>query len=124
MIEIKAQKIRNCEVSVPGSKSYTHRILIAAALSDGKCSIVNALKSEDTLLTAGALKNFGVKIDDQNDKLMVFGTRGELQPRDEEIYLGNSGTSMRLLTAVAALGKAHIGLPERSGCMSGRSRIY
>ena len=105
MIEIKAQKIRNCEVSVPGSKSYTHRILIAAALSDGKCSIVNALKSEDTLLTAGALKNFGVKIDDQNDKLMVFGTRGELQPRDEEIYLGNSGTSMRLLTAVAALGK-------------------
>ena len=105
MIEIKAQKIRNCEVSVPGSKSYTHRILIAAALSDGPCSIENALKSEDTLLTAGALKNFGVKIDDQNDKLMVFGTRGELQPRDEEIYLGNSGTSMRLLTAVAALGK-------------------
>ena len=58
MIEIKAQKIKNSEVGVPGSKSYTHRILIAAALSDGPCSIENALKSEDTLLTAEALKKF------------------------------------------------------------------
>ncbi|MCP4373687.1 MAG: 3-phosphoshikimate 1-carboxyvinyltransferase, partial [Deltaproteobacteria bacterium] len=48
MIKIKTKKIKNCEISVPGSKSYTHRILIASAMSDGICSIDNALKSEDT----------------------------------------------------------------------------
>ncbi|MBU4259517.1 MAG: 3-phosphoshikimate 1-carboxyvinyltransferase, partial [Proteobacteria bacterium] len=51
MIEIKTQKVKNSEIEVPGSKSYTHRILIAAALSDGVCNITNCLKSEDTLLT-------------------------------------------------------------------------
>ena len=54
MIEIKPQKICDSDVVVPGSKSYTHRILIAAALSDGVCTITNGLRSEDTLLTLDA----------------------------------------------------------------------
>ena len=63
MIQIKTQKIYDSEIIVPGSKSYTHRILIAAALSDGVCTITNGLKSEDTLLTLGALKQMGIPID-------------------------------------------------------------
>ena len=47
MIEIKSQPIKSCDVMVPGSKSYTHRILIAAALADGPCTLHNVLKSED-----------------------------------------------------------------------------
>ena len=57
MIKIKSQPIKpRCEVAVPGSKSYTHRILIASALSDGVCRIENALISEDTQLTTEALR--------------------------------------------------------------------
>jgi 3-phosphoshikimate 1-carboxyvinyltransferase len=51
MREIKPHKINSCRVTVPGSKSYTHRMLIAAALSDGICTIKNALVSEDTRFT-------------------------------------------------------------------------
>ena len=105
MIEITPQKINNCEVCVPGSKSYTHRILIAAALSDGICTIHNGLKSEDTLLTLGALRQMGVTINVTDDRFVVHGAKGTFMPSTNPVYLGNSGTSMRLLTAVAALGK-------------------
>ncbi|MDD3082726.1 MAG: 3-phosphoshikimate 1-carboxyvinyltransferase [Desulfobacterales bacterium] len=93
------------EVCVPGSKSFTHRVLIAAALSDGICDVCNPLLSEDTLLTINALKRMGVRIEACENSLKVFGTGGRLAPCTEPIYLGNSGTSMRLLAAVAALGK-------------------
>ena len=105
MIEIKPQKINDAVVGVPGSKSYTHRMLIASALSDGVCTIHNGLKSEDTTLTLEALRQMGVTIEIDGNKFIVHGTKGMLKPRTEPVYLGNSGTSMRLLTAVAALGK-------------------
>ena len=104
MIEIRTQKIKNSEIKVPGSKSYTHRILIAAALSDGICNIINCLKSEDTLLTLSALKQLGVRIDEDKDKVIVHGSKGLLKPCKDPIYLANSGTSMRLLTGIVALG--------------------
>jgi 3-phosphoshikimate 1-carboxyvinyltransferase len=105
MIEIKPQEIADSDVIVPGSKSYTHRILIAAALSDGICTISNALKSEDTLLTLNALRKMGIIIDVRDDRFIVHGEKGRLKPCFDPVYLGNSGTSMRLLTAVAALGQ-------------------
>ncbi len=105
MIEIKPKKLADSDVIVPGSKSYTHRILIAAALSDGICTITNGLKSEDTLLTLSALKQMGIGIDVMDDRFVVYGAKGQLKPRIDPVYLGNSGTSMRLLTAVAALGQ-------------------
>ncbi|MCD4723084.1 MAG: 3-phosphoshikimate 1-carboxyvinyltransferase [Desulfobacula sp.] len=105
MIEIRPEKIKNCEVSVPGSKSYTHRILIASALSDGICSIDNALKSEDTLITVSALQQMGIKIDADENRFIVHGTNGEFKHIKEPVFLDNSGTSMRLLTALASLGK-------------------
>jgi len=105
MIEIKPQMAKSCEISVPGSKSYTHRILIAAALSDGFCTITNALHSEDTLYTLRALKQMGIDIEEEENRITVHGTNGLLRPSIDPISLGNSGTSMRLLTAVAALGQ-------------------
>jgi 3-phosphoshikimate 1-carboxyvinyltransferase len=105
MIEIKPHNITDCQVNVPGSKSYTHRMLIAAALSDGGCTIKNALASEDTLFTIEALRQMGVQIDVNSAEVRVDGKSGLLEPCDAPIYLGNSGTSMRLLTGVAALGR-------------------
>jgi 3-phosphoshikimate 1-carboxyvinyltransferase len=118
MIEIKAHNIKqNCEVVVPGSKSYTHRILIASALSNGACRIENALLAEDTRLTMQALRQMGIRIDDAPEgRFMVHGSRGHLNPGVDRIYLGNSGTSIRLLTAVAALGR-------RSLTLSGTERM-
>jgi len=105
MIEIRPAKIKNCEISVPGSKSYTHRILIASALSCEICSINNALKSEDTLITINALQQMGIKIEVDGNRFIIHGANGEFKHIKEPVFLGNSGTSMRLLTAIASLGK-------------------
>jgi 3-phosphoshikimate 1-carboxyvinyltransferase len=105
MKEIKAQKIADCCVTVPGSKSYTHRMLIAAALANGVSVLKNALVSEDTLFTMEALRQMGIQVEVNLTDVHVEGKGGRLEPCDSPIYLGNSGTSMRLLTGVAALGK-------------------
>ena len=107
MLEIKPRTIIISEVRVPGSKSYTHRVLIAAALAAGRSSIDGALFSRDTELTAAALTQMGSRIR-AKAKLKHFevdGTGGRLSSSSSEIFLENSGTSMRLLAAVAALGE-------------------
>ncbi len=105
MIEIRPGRIGQTEISVPGSKSYTHRMLIAAALSNGVCTLHNGLKSEDTLCTSEALKKLGIPIEISDAGYIVNGTSGDLGAYEAPIDLKNSGTSMRFLTAVAALGK-------------------
>lgn len=105
MKEIKPHKIGNCQVRVPGSKSYTHRMLIAAALADGESTLKNALISEDTQFTIEALGQMGIRIQANNESVIVHGKGGLLEACDTPIYLGNSGTSMRLITGIAALGK-------------------
>ena len=104
MIEINPRTIGSCSVVLPGSKSYTHRMLIAAALADGKSLLRGGLDSEDIHHTRSALESMGISIAGSPEMLHVAGASGRLSPYVKEIYLGNSGTSMRLLTAVAALG--------------------
>ncbi len=92
---------------VPGSKSFTHRVLIAAALAEGRSFIEGALFSRDTGLTAQALVQMGAEIDANAEDFTfsVTGTGGRLKAANKDIYLENSGTSMRLLAAIAALGR-------------------
>ncbi len=105
MIEIKPHRIGRCQVRVPGSKSYTHRALIAAALSDGVCTVRNPLRSQDTRLTLAALEKMGAEVADHEQTIAIHGLNGRFKPCAEPIYLANSGTSMRLLAGVAALGQ-------------------
>ena len=105
MFIIPANPVQNCSVSVPGSKSYTHRVLIAAALAEGTSRIVNALRSEDTELTIEALRQMGVTIRRETEDIEVKGVGGRFSAAADPIYLGNSGTSMRLLISMAALGQ-------------------
>ena len=104
-IEIQTQKIGPATIQVPGSKSYTHRTLIAAGLADGESTVVRPLLSEDSHLTMGALRQMGVAIGEPSEEIAVRGCGGRLKATDASIELGNSGTSMRLLTAVTALGQ-------------------
>ena len=105
------------QVCVPGSKSYTHRVLIAAALSNGPCVIHNALASDDTQLTLQTLRKWGVRVEGAEGELIVHGRSGKLDAADVPIFLGNSGTSIRLLTAVAALA-------EGRSVLTGSERLH
>lgn len=93
--------MREVAVRIPPSKSHTHRALICAALARGKSLIHGPLLSEDTLHTLRALEGLGVQIERQGDSLVVKG--GDLRPSRGPLYLGNSGTSLRLLTALCCL---------------------
>ena len=103
MIEI--QPLPHCDavVTIPGSKSYTHRALIVSALADGESSLKNALRSEDIDYTIQGIEKFGVRVLGEGNLLRVVGKGGKLRAAGEKIYVGNSGTSMRFLTALATL---------------------
>ena len=103
MIEIKPLHHCDAVITIPGSKSYTHRALIISALADGESVLINALQSEDTEYTARALEKFGVPIFWEKGRVRVLGRGGKLRAEEETIFVGNSGTSMRFLTALAAL---------------------
>ncbi len=105
MIQIEARPVRDCTLTVPGSKSYTHRLLIAAAMSEGCCIVINALRSEDTDLTLEALCRMGVEVRKRGTTLEMYGCGGRFRPTADPIHLGNSGTSMRLLISTACLGE-------------------
>ncbi|MCP3872514.1 MAG: 3-phosphoshikimate 1-carboxyvinyltransferase [Desulfobacteraceae bacterium] len=105
MKQIISKKIKDQNVIIPGSKSISHRMLICASLSNGTSNIENLLQSEDILLTINALKCMGAKIDlAKGNRYSVSGFGNSPVKYDDTIYLGNSGTSMRLLSGIAALG--------------------
>jgi 3-phosphoshikimate 1-carboxyvinyltransferase len=91
-------------ITLPGSKSFSHRALIASGLAAGRSTLKNLLRAEDTIYTSQALQQMGCTINWSQEICEVEGVNGNLSVPDSPIYLGDSGTSMRFLSAVAALG--------------------
>ncbi len=110
--EIRSVKIRKAgmlrgELSFPGDKSLSHRAIIFGSLAEGTSYFTNVLAGEDCLCTRKAFEAMGVVITaDVPTRLRING-RGlhSLKPYNAEIYLGNSGTSMRLLAGLLAAQK-------------------
>lgn len=93
-------------VKLPGSKSYTNRVLPLAALASGRSTIHGVLDSDDTRYMVAALEQLGIDVsaDWSAETVEVSGADGSIPNPSGELFLGNSGTSMRFLAAVAALG--------------------
>ena len=89
------------EIIIPGDKSISHRSVIIPAISKGTSRISNILESEDVKRTINALIKLGVKIEKKDKKLFIYGNGlRSLIKSNKNLYLGNSGTSARLLIAV------------------------
>jgi len=86
---------------IPGDKSISHRSVIIPSITNGITEVKNILKSEDVLRTINAFKLMGVKIEENNNCLLIHGKglRSLSKPKNK-INLGNSGTSARLLTGL------------------------
>ncbi len=96
------------EVNLPGSKSFSNRALLLAALSEGTTRITNLLESDDTRHMLNALKKLGIHYTLSKDKTecIVVGNAGPLEINSfKELFLGNAGTAMRPLCAALCLGK-------------------
>ena len=88
----------------PGSKSITNRAIVCAALADGQSVLRGVLESEDTEVMITAWQHQGVRMhhDRAAHVLRVDGCGGRLPVAHEELFLANSGTSIRFLTAALA----------------------
>lgn len=97
------------EITLPGSKSLSNRILLLSALAEGNTTITNLLDSDDIRHMLGALQAAGVPYTLNSDRTacVVTGQGGptNLNQREEdlELFLGNAGTAMRPLTAALCL---------------------
>jgi len=102
---IEVQPLARCDaaLTIPGSKSYSHRACIIAGLAEGESIIENFLRCEDTVHTLEGLKEMGIPLSDRGESLFIQGCGGRLSGGTKEIFIGHSGTSMRFLTALAAL---------------------
>ena len=91
----------------PGSKSITNRALVCAALAEGISTLSGALDSEDTQVMIDSLHRLGIPVERQNDgsRLVVSGCGGQLPASETDLFVGNSGTTIRFLTAMTTLGR-------------------
>lgn len=95
------------EVTIPGSKSLSNRVLLLAALAEGTTVITNLLVSDDIRHMLTALKALGVtyQLSDDGTRCEVAGMAGPLaRGQDLTLFLGNAGTAMRPLTAALCVG--------------------
>ena len=94
-------------VELPGSKSYSNRALLVAALARGRSEITRALFSDDTRYMHRALEALGVRVraDDASRSFTVDGVDGRFPAAEATLQIGNAGTAARFLTAAVALGR-------------------
>ncbi len=104
MMEIRPLNDIDALVSVPGSKSYTQRALVIAALAHGESVLQRALPCEDSSYLIGALESLGARIVVKGGDVIVQGTGGGIATPTKPIFLGDNGTAMRLLSGVVCLG--------------------
>jgi 3-phosphoshikimate 1-carboxyvinyltransferase len=107
----------NAEITVPGSKSITNRVLVLAGLADGETIISGALWSEDTQVMVECLQELGFMVnvapdpvEPCNRTITVYGRGGEIPPggtaaQPLELFVGNAGTAARFLAALVCLGE-------------------
>lgn len=90
----------------PGSKSITNRALVCAALAKGTSHLTGALDSDDTQVMIAGLNQLGIVVTSNHDNtvLTVQGSGGKIPATSANIFIGNSGTTVRFLTAMASLG--------------------
>ena len=96
----------NATVRVPGSKSLTNRALMISALANGTTRLTNALFSDDSRYFVKALQTLGfdIKLDEANHEMIVTGLGGKIPATKAELFIGNSGTTARFLSAFLTLG--------------------
>lgn len=91
------------EIAVPGDKSISHRSIMFGSIAKGKTTVTNFLLGDDCLSTISCFRKLGVLIEQDNEKVVIYGKgMAELQEPNEILDVGNSGTTIRLLTGILA----------------------
>ena len=90
-------------IRVPGDKSVSHRSIIFGSLAKGVTTVHDILRGEDVLSTMQVFRDLGVQIEDDGNLVKIHGVGFEgLQAPKNKLDMGNSGTSIRLISGVLA----------------------
>nr|WP_315129843.1 3-phosphoshikimate 1-carboxyvinyltransferase [uncultured Polynucleobacter sp.] len=106
MPDIKIGPFKRAQGSIvlPGSKSISNRALLLAALASGTTTLKNLLDADDTQVMRNALRQLGLSVTDQADKVCVVeGCGGKFPVQNADLFMGNAGTAIRPLTAALAM---------------------
>ncbi len=105
-IEIQTSGPLQAKIRPPGSKSITNRALVCAALARGESLLTGVLESDDTRVMIEGLRQLGLTVDHDLDArtIRITGCDGRPPAASANLSLGNSGTTVRFLTALATLG--------------------
>ena len=88
-------------IKVPGDKSISHRSIMLGSIANGVTNVSGFLEGEDSLATLNAFKDMGVKIEREGSNVVINGVGiNGLRPSLKPLNLGNSGTSIRLMTGL------------------------
>ena len=99
--KIQKSKLKG-KITCPPNKSYTHRAIFLAALSDGKSIVKKILHSNDTIATISACRGFGVEVEEVENNVTIKNKIDETV-QSSIINAENSGTTIRIAIAIAAL---------------------
>jgi 3-phosphoshikimate 1-carboxyvinyltransferase len=106
--KLKAIQSVSGQVTLPGSKSITNRILLLSAIADGETIIKHPLQSDDTHHMIEALKILQVDLSqNKNGDIHIKGSQGQFKNKSAEIFLGNAGTAFRPLTAALSFSQGN-----------------
>ena len=106
--KLKAIQSVSGQVTLPGSKSITNRILLLSAIADGETVIKHPLQSDDTHHMIEALKILQVDLtQNKNGDIHIKGSQGQFKNKSAEIFLGNAGTAFRPLTAALSFSQGN-----------------
>ena len=90
-------------IRVPGDKSISHRSIIFGSLAEGETKVYDILRGEDVLSTMQVFRDLGVKIEDKDGVITIQGVGMDgLKASQNALDMGNSGTSIRLISGVLA----------------------
>ena len=91
------------DVTLPGSKSVSNRVLLLCALCEGETTVHDLLDSDDTRVMLDALRSLGCGLRRDGTELHITGLGARLPQAHLDLFLGNAGTAMRPLTAALAV---------------------
>ena len=120
MREIIPIKKLDAEVRAPPAKAYTLRALFIAALAKGQSILYDPLIAEDQEYAIAALKDLGVDIEEEADRLIIEGCDGRFNPVDKPLFIGNSGVTARVLAVLASFAPGEVTIDGTERMRTGR----
>ena len=102
-LDVPALRAVQGRVRLPGSKSISNRVLLLAALCEGRTVVHDLLDSDDTQVMLQALRQLGCGVRVEGSRATIDGLGGQAPGHRTDLFLGNAGTAMRPLTAALAV---------------------